>query len=112
MSLPPVYSQRFLGAQLGGAAQVAASVPAGYRWIVRDIDLFLEETAANEGGQVYATTSAGATIWLPMSYIPGVGGGHVQWTGRQVLNPGDVLVYSQAAGTGVITVSGYALTLP
>lgn len=101
-----VYSTRFL-AWAASSTPPAYEVPTGYVAIVRDADIF------THGGAI--------TNWiLSVNGIADFAGGAftvesviqtAQWRGRQVLNPGELLVFASDVATDGM-VSGYLLSLP
>lgn len=101
-----LYSTRF-AALVNQTSDVALEVPAGYVWIIRDLDV-VEVTFA--GDHVFAFRgSAGQDIWLVQSGTT-VASSVFQWRGRQVLEPGDELVLHVESGEWDVTVSGYVLS--
>lgn len=83
------------------------TVPAGFRLVVRDIDVFFG--GGVEGGAANFVGTLGQTF----AYFPftGLESSGQHWQGRAVFDPGDEI--GLVSGVGVdVTVSGYLLTLP
>lgn len=101
-----VYSTRFMG----WAAETIPplfEVPTGYVAVVRDIDVL------SHGGALInwvvsingvADFAAGQFTILALNQTG-------EWRGRQVMNPGDQLVFQSDGPTDGL-ISGYLLTLP
>lgn len=102
-----VYSVQFVAlAELTGSHGL--DVPAGYKYILRDVDVVNRSGSAVAFGLV---GSAGQFVWYwdPLYNANALGG---QWRGRQVFNPGEQIVFNALSGAWDVTASGYALTLP
>lgn len=107
----PVYSLRIFatGGLTPGAGVVGPIVPAGFVYVLRDIDMF-EETAAgstiltvrNQTGGVLIQVQAGTTI----------SSRNWEWRGRQVYNEGEQVAFLAVVGQWSVAASGYQLTLP
>jgi hypothetical protein len=104
-----VYSTRFI-AETSALTSPTFVVPAGYRAVVRSIDLYWIGGSAADTGIV---------LWAGLAYIfvahatPSTEQ-TFQWQGRQVGNPGDTLTFfarDQPGDWGILA-SGYLLTLP
>lgn len=101
-----VYSTRFL-AWAASESPPAFTVPMGYVAVVRDADIY------SGGGAL--------TNWvLSVNLVAHFAAGQftiealaqtAQWRGRQVLNPGEFLVFAADGSTDGM-VSGYLLALP
>lgn len=103
----PVYSIQMYANNLNGGASV--TVPAGVKWVVRDIDVSYV-TSSSTRADLYVVMT-GVIVWyqaLETMSLPGVS---AAWRGRQVIDPGDTLQFITSELLG-IKVSGYALTLP
>jgi hypothetical protein len=101
----PVFSTRFFGLQ-EVAGSYTYTVPAGYRAVLRCVDLVQQGTSSNAFG--LAVIGLGF-IWYidSATYSASV---HFQWQGRQVLNPGEQL-QADLPGLCTIFASGYLLSL-
>jgi hypothetical protein len=101
-----LYSVRFFGIQgLNGVASY--TVPAGYRAVVRDLDVYCDNSGA--GGTFFFKGPASQTIWhLSLAATATTDG---QWRGRQVFNTGETFLVDADTNSDV-TVSGYLLTAP
>ena len=94
---------------VGGA--VGVYVPAGYRWVVRSIDIYWDASAPNYalayvvsvGGHVTGIYSFGTDGLSPKT-------GH--WDGHAVLYPGDAFVAALQVGADTfgILAGGYQLS--
>lgn len=108
-----VYSKAFFdetGLTVG--AHSIGPVPAGFVWVVRDIDSYNDGvTSAAVAGWSLSSVSGGA----PFAGVPSGWaqcGQFYQWSGRQVIDEGDELAL-EAFGSGwSVRISGYQLTLP
>lgn len=101
-----VYSTRFL-AWAADESPPAYTVPAGYVAVVRDADIYSgggEETNWVLSVNEIAHFAAGQFNILALAQT-------AQWRGRQVLNPGEFLVFASDGSTDGM-VSGYLLALP
>lgn len=101
-----VYSQRFL-AWSSSMTPPAFEVPAGYRAVIRDADVY------SGGGSIInwelsindvAKFAAGAFTIIAEAQV-------ATWRGRQVAEPGELIVFASDGATDGL-VSGYLLTLP
>jgi hypothetical protein len=102
----PVYSQRLLHGAF--TASVSATVPAGFCWVVRDADVYWIGAAAADVAQLVVNGIAAIALFNGPANQPQV----FPWRGRQVLNPGDQLLFTAGTVNWQVLVSGYALTLP
>jgi hypothetical protein len=107
MPARPVYSQRFYEASLQDGTG-SYTVPEGFRAVFKCIDFFYSPTlppaVAQVGGPIGQT-------WCLAVFTGGLQPQHVQWTGTQVMFPGDTVVF-YTSGAIDITASGYLLTIP
>jgi hypothetical protein len=86
---------------------ITLSVPIGFKWIVRDIDVIERSLVGSQQfgalgnlGQFYAFfTSPAAPELTPF-----------HWEGRQVFNQGDTLQFQALGGYWDLSCSGYQLT--
>lgn len=106
-----VYSLRIFasGGLSVAAGQVGPIVPAGFVYVVRDIDA-LELTGVS-GGQLQLISQVGTVVWFAGG-LPGPAAGNWSWRGRQVYNEGEQVGFKSGAGTWSMACSGYQLTLP
>jgi hypothetical protein len=102
-----VYSTSFIQAQ-GVLGSVSFVVPAQFRAIVRDIDVYSGASAFSR--TVNAVGGAGQTFWQHQ-YQP-TDQDSQQFRGRVVLNQGETLTITVSGDVCDITVSGYLLTIP
>lgn len=107
----PVYSLRiFAHASLvTSAGTVGPVVPAGFVYVLRDVDVF-EETGA-QGVTLSVVNPLGGylTVFLTGSTLQSR---VQQWRGRQVYHPGEQVGFFAGSGQWAIMASGYQLTLP
>jgi hypothetical protein len=103
-----VYSTNFLDLH-AAALGIGYEVPAGFKAIVRDIDVFFTALAVINLNII--GPSGGTFAYF--SYIPS-GSAFQDWRGRQVFSPGDVIGVTGTidAGSFDLRMSGYLLTLP
>jgi len=119
LSGPPVYSRQFAfveGLPTTGDAFTVYISPPGQVSIIREIDAFLEApedpTAAFEIR--IEQPSSGSNVSL-LAVPSATGNPFYQWTGRLVMNSGDLL-FMPTIGAGVsgstatVVVSGYSLS--
>jgi hypothetical protein len=107
----PVYSQRLYAhaSQTSADGTLGPVVPAGFVYVLRDVDLFCSSGLVND------------VLWIENQ----VGGILIQcivtsspfntdfaWRGRQVYAPGETVGFQVGTGTWAVAASGYALTLP
>lgn len=102
----PVYSTRFINAQVVVGSPVSATVPNGFVWVVRSIYI-----AANVTGNTAANLVIANGAYLARVVAASASNG-TQIETRQVLNAGDVLQAAVAGGPAYFLVSGYQLTVP
>lgn len=105
-----VYSQRLLAAV--DSAGDSGTVPDGFIWVVRNYVLFWngDSDAATE----FYNLTIGPAVLVIAAGGPLSSGAHIveRQDTRQVLNPGNTLVWGATTATWTICVSGYALALP
>lgn len=103
----PVYSQRFINAVYPPAV-VQYEVPAGFRAVVRDIVIWTIGPVSTE--VAYVQIDGGAVIFQvnPPENVSAT----YHWSGRQVLEPGELLDFYESSEAFTCCVSGYLLTLP
>jgi hypothetical protein len=102
-----VYSVR-LAAVFASLGPDTFVVPAGFRWVIRDICMFLRLDMASVY-QAKLTGSDGQVIAAALSSeVVDVA---YHWDGRQVLEAGESFQLTATQPTD-FTVSGYALSLP
>lgn len=103
-----LYSKRLLSSDFA-TGPINAVVPAGYIWVVRDIDLMWfgppendQASVSWEGvGQIFQCVGEASVEQ------------HFQWQGRQVGNAGDTLQFlAEQYGNWTALVSGYELSTP
>ena len=109
------YSTRFMLVPAGaGAVYVTATVPAGYRWVVRGMDAVNSGGSAStsQGFQVAVYTGAiAAEVWsvgppYALYYKP------YHWEGHCVLYAGEQLTFQGNDGNWNFQASGFQLTVP
>lgn len=113
MAALPVYSVVLWAYPPGGALLFAQSgpVPAGFVWVVRDIDLIYTDIAYSYTDGFEFTADDHSPLWtLPDGGYPA--NTSVHWRGRQVLEAGDHLNCSGTLQKLSFRVSGYQLSLP
>jgi hypothetical protein len=106
-----VYSTQFVaGTGLTATTVSVGPVPAGEVWILRDVDAYAN-TGLTSRVDVNVRGSVGQTIAY-LEFPPSTQASK-QWTGRQVINPGESFGY-QIGGLDAVdlTISGYRLTTP
>ena len=102
----PVYSTAFIGVE-GTETFASYVVPAGYVAVIRDISAVLIDNADESVVQV--SLGSGTYIWKTVfaSGLP-----FEQFTGRQVVDAGEVIYAGIAGGTPIsVRVCGYLLTI-
>lgn len=111
MSVPAYSSVLMKVAPATIATSTSSNVPAGYLWVVRNIDCVIAGVfGESSGGKVTVADSSGCLIWQ----VSGYGfteNSHAQWEGRQVLVAGDHLVVVTTTPGASVRISGYALTV-
>jgi hypothetical protein len=83
-------------------------VPAGYLWVIRNVDVYVAAPLLSSV-DVRMLGTAGQTIWWLTTDADTTQ--HAQWEGRQVLPSGEHLTFS-TTGAADITASGYQLLEP
>lgn len=106
-----VYSQRFFAfAGATPVGPVGPIVPAGFVFVVRDIDAVVRSSGTAQLeilGQVVGQLIA---LWsYPQSPVPD---NNFEWRGRQVFGVGERVGISVLSGSWDVAISGYQLTLP
>jgi hypothetical protein len=106
-----VYSVRHFsaGGLTAGAGTVGPVVPAGFVWVVRDIDAL--EITGSTPAQMEVLNPNFQPFWFIDRNFPQVGA-NFQWRGRQVFQAGEQIGFKAFSGTWSIMCSGYSLTLP
>ena len=84
-------------------------MPAGFVYVVRDIDA-LEQTGT-AGATMVLVGQTGAFIWLAGG-LTGPAVGNWAFRGRQVYAEGEQVAVKSTLGTWAVSVSGYQLSLP
>jgi hypothetical protein len=101
----PVYSVNFLS-ESASTGLKSFPVPAGFRAVIRDLDIVLEPT----GGAVLQLFGAGVGIWIAEVGFEG-SFTYYAWRGRQVVDyPSAIDV--NTSDTADYRLSGYLLSLP
>lgn len=101
-----VYSEHLYSA-VGLNGSASRSVPAGFRLVLRDVDVY---NGAGGTATFFLKGGLGQVIWAHR-WALGDGASSEQWRGRQVLDEG----FSWSVSTTLpmdVTVSGYLLSLP
>lgn len=103
-----VYST-LLVAEQGLSAPLSLTVPPGYIWILRDLDLY------NGGGlgsaELFLVGSSGQAIYWARQ-TPGSDASVFQWRGRQVIEGGQSVTVNVTSGDWDVSLSGYVLSQP
>lgn len=105
----PVYSSRFIQ-QKGLTSSASFAVPAGYIAVLRDLDSFIGTPAGLNS--IFLHGALGQAIWWSEATIGQ--SQYASWRGRQVFEPGELIVVEVDVGAldaYDVTVSGYLLTL-
>jgi hypothetical protein len=108
----PVYSTLLQHGNYLGTSDNLSTVPEGYVWVVRDIDVFYD---AEEGAAVWECdlcTPDSIAYCLPLYVNNPAAEGSWSWRGRQVLPSGYQLRVLTTLGRWYWGISGYQLTLP
>lgn len=106
-----VYSIRIFssGGVAAPAGTVGPTVPSGFVYVVRDLDVV--ELTGNSG--VYMDLmSPTLGPMVRISRADTTSFGHASWRGRQVYGPGEQVGVKATSGLWSVTISGYQLTLP
>lgn len=105
----PVYSSRFIQ-QRGLSSSTSFAVPSGFIAVVRDLDAYCDATLGF--ADLFLEGATGQAIaW---HHWDATTQDQFQWRGRQVYEPGELIVVTASTGIGVgvdVTVCGYLLTL-
>lgn len=117
-----VYSTLAFRGTLPAGAGDLYTVPLGFVFVVVDIELTTVYDDSLPHHPVVAVTGPAGNIIAILDTIHGGGAEtplglsykHRQWQGRQVLNPGDVISYtnSSAPQAPYLSITGYLLELP
>lgn len=103
-----VYSVSLL--QLAGlSASTTFGPPAGYLWVVREIDVYANVSTG--GDVVFFAEGTDGQTWYSEEWV-GPSAGSRQWTGRVVIPNPYTLTVKASGGPVDVTVCGYALALP
>jgi hypothetical protein len=103
----PVYSI-VIYAKVGLVGTQFKTVPAGFRWVVRDVDCYYNGL---EVCTVRMIGVLGQTVWVNEFAGGGAGPQYASWRGRFVVNAGNKVSFD-ASNAADFSVSGYQLTLP
>lgn len=104
-----VYSTRLIIANASVSASGSYTVPEGFVAVVRDFEMY----CAAGSTAPYAYLEITGAVNAVFAYVKGDSPGTAQWTGRQVLEPGEeLLAQGNSESTQTLLVSGYLLTLP
>lgn len=105
-----VYSLQLFAGNVPVGGGVLATPPAGYVWVLRDIELWIPNPVSS---LLYIGVE-----WSPGSIVPliafssGAAGVEHQWMGNTVVPYGQSLYGSAPSSGNGVLVSGYQLTLP
>jgi hypothetical protein len=101
-----VFSTRFIGGVASPTSSLTYSVPSGNVAVLKSINAI---AAASGVSVVTINVNNVWTLYVQASLAVNV---LYQWSGHQVLNPGDQLECGSAGANTYFTVSGYLLSLP
>lgn len=87
-------------------------VPAGYRWVVTDINLWLSVTAYTISPGFSIRRFSDTTPLWEITRNDACGNRAYHWTGRQVLEAGDTIYVFNSLGTWQMSITGFKLKLP
>lgn len=106
-----VYSLRLYAAQnlAPGSGVVGPVVPAGFIYVLRDIDVC--SFTSTTGDELLVKGPTGGNVYV---VVLTAGGDrfNFQWRGRQVYAEGEQIGFHSLAGGWDVMASGYQLTLP
>ena len=107
----PVYSVPFCIIPSLSSSQELFTVPEGYVYIVRDIEMTQGTTLGLFDMELQLTRVVTGSLWSPIR-MSGVNLGvrGAEWHGRTVFNEGDGLNGQVNGGTAALTISGYQLS--
>lgn len=89
----------------------SATVPTGFVWVVRDIELATGGNPYQYLGGISIFDDAGAVIFSVQAPWA-LGNSYYPWRGRQVLEAGDRLVLATIDTQWIARISGYVLSAP
>jgi hypothetical protein len=95
-------------AEHGTTSVVSLSVPAGFVYVIRDLDVFL--TAGISDATGYLKGSSGQAIFYFTQTA--LNSGYHSWRGRQVFEAGESFSFDPGGDAMDFTLSGYKLTAP
>lgn len=106
-----VYSLRIFatGGLTNAAGLVGPVVPAGFVYVLRDIDVV--EISGTAPAIMQVESPVVAPLWNATRTVTG-GVVNAAWRGRQVYAEGEQVGFFAFSGTWAICASGYQLTLP
>lgn len=106
-----VYSQRFFaGAAASPVGPVGPVVPAGFVWVVRDVDAVVRSSGTAQMELLGQVAGQILVLWsYPQSPVPD---NNFTWRGRQVFAEGERVGINVLSGNWDVGISGYQLTLP
>ena len=102
----PVYSSLLLSGQVGDEISAPLGPLAGFKWVVRDIDIYVIYAVA---GAYFNVNDQTPTFlwWFPVPTAPIYG----SWRGRQVVEQGQEVSVTANGCVVAYRVSGYNLSL-
>lgn len=112
-----VYSTRFAahGTLPGASTWAGGRVPAGFCWVLRDLDICWFPGATESSADLQLYTQGGTDnphIWAASLLALGTFG-YESWRGRAILLEGDTWALNNTGPNGAdFQLSGYQLTLP
>jgi hypothetical protein len=101
----PAYSRQLFAGSVSTTVFTDATVPAGFVWVVRSIDV-----SNNQPGVAsFLVVVVGLAILWISPQVPSDASAH--WDGHQVLNAGQRVQSYTLTGQGSIMASGYQLSI-
>jgi len=108
----PVYSTRLLSGHDLGAFSHSIVVPAGFVWVIRDIDVYYGADTGPSEWECDLIDQDAIVVGILNAQINPSSAGASQWRGRQCIEAGCTMRVETVGGTWYWTISGYQLTLP
>lgn len=103
-----IYSVRLFAGSFSTTLASLYTAPANSVIDIRDVELYNNSGAADHADVAIDVSGFGLVQFIGTASVPN--GQSVQWKGRVILAPGDIIQAFSGAGTWLAYISGYSFT--